>query len=202
LRFDFTGNGHSSGDFHYSNYDEEQRDLREVVEFVQTTMKCKVLCLVGHSKGAYAIFRYALEHADDGSIPAFVELSGRFSTPNDYNVRSKLTPTQYEALQRQGRVILGKRGDRVLQLSQKDVDERMSLDSSFVRQIQKPVLIIHGSADEMVDVSNAHKFAQYIPTNELHIIEKADHNYNGLRHMDELTSTIAAFLQKHCRNEL
>ena len=44
---------------------------------------------------------------------------------------------------------------------------------------RRPVLIIHGNADSLVDVSYSVKAAEVYPDAELHIIDKAEHGFRG-----------------------
>lgn len=204
LRFDFTGNGHSTGRFHHSNYNGEFHDLQSVISFVQDKMKCRVACVIGHSKGAGAALRTAQEQETYDSdlssrrIPCFVNISGRFAVPDEYNVEKRLGAEKARALKESGRLVLGQKGARECVMTLEDLQERRSLDSSFVKNIKSAaVLTIHGSSDEVVDVSNAQEFAKTIVKHEVLIIEGADHNYNGLRHMQTMVGAVAKFVAKH-----
>lgn len=52
LRFDFAGNGHSTGSWSAANYEGELTNLKSIVSFVRDDLRCRVQCIVGHSKGA------------------------------------------------------------------------------------------------------------------------------------------------------
>jgi alpha/beta superfamily hydrolase len=205
LRFDFTGNGHSTGTFHHANYNGEFHDLQTVLAFVHEKMKCRVACVIGHSKGVGAVLRTAAEQEtndyDDSSrtrIPCFVNLSGRFAVPHEYNVEKRLGIEKARALNEDGRIVLDQKGARECAMTIDDLQERSSLDSSFVKNIQcSAVLTIHGSKDEAVHVSNAYEFAKAIAKHELLIIEGADHNYNGLRHLQTIVDAVAKFVDEH-----
>lgn len=201
LRFDFTGNGHSTGAFRHSNYDGEFRDLQTVLEFVGEKMKCRVACIVGHSKGAATVLRVAAEqetYESSRRIPCFVNISGRFAVPHDYDVEKLLGADKTRQFKQSGSVLLDKKGDRECFITAEDVAERSQLDSSFVQQIRIAcVLIIHGSRDDQVDVGNAREFAKAIRNHELVIIDGADHNYNGLRHMPMIVDCIVKFVDKN-----
>jgi alpha/beta superfamily hydrolase len=207
LRFDFTGNGHSSGKFNAANYNGEFHDLQTVLSFVQDKMKCRVACVIGHSKGAAAVLRTAAEqetYDDEYSsrrrIPCFVNMSGSFAVPHEYDIEKRLGAEKARVLKENGRITLDQKGARECVMTMDDLQERSSLDSSFVKNISSAaVLTIHGSKDETVDVSNAQEFANTIilAKHELLIIEGADHNYNGLRHMQTLVDAIAKFVDTH-----
>jgi uncharacterized protein len=204
LRFDFTGNGHSTGVFRHSNYDGEFYDLQAVISFVEQNMACRVVCVIGHSKGAASVLRTAAEQDKCGDAPTprkiacFVNISGRFSVPHEYNVEKLLGVEKAREFRQTGKVVLSNKGARECVMTMDDVEERSNLDSSFVRSIRHShILTLHGSMDERVEVSNAIEFAKNIRNHELFIVEGADHNYNGLLHMPIMVATIAEFVDKH-----
>lgn len=55
------------------------------------------------------------------------------------------------------------------------------------------VLIVHGSADEIVPVKDATEIAKLIPNHKLHIVEGADHGYSS--HQDELISVVLDYIK-------
>lgn len=202
LRFDFVGNGHSTGIFSTAKYDREFQNLQDVRCFVQETLQCKIACVVGHSKSVASVLRTAVEQEtyDDTKIriPCFVNMSGPYSVPQEYDVSKRYTAEQVEELNRLGTIVLAHPpGGREMVMTLEGVEERKLLDSSVVKNIQHAaVLTIHGSRDAMAGVHNAHKFAKIIPKHELCIVEGADHNYNGLRHIQVLVKAVANFVDK------
>lgn len=196
IRFDFTGNGHSTGAWRYGNFEQEVQDLKAVIQFVWVQMKCQVACVVGHSKAANAVLQTALHQDEEAfKIPTFCILAGRFSLRGEFDPKDRFTEAQLKTFEETGEVMLGSRGGQKLVVSQNDIDERMQLDSSGCIRIRSSVLIIHGDADKTVDVVNANRFAEMIPNNELHIVKGADHSFNGLRHIKELVARITSFVR-------
>lgn len=200
LRFDFSGNGHSNGEWKYAGYDAEARDLDQVIRFAREQLKCQVSCVIGHSKGAISVLRRAWEQeampADD-RIPCFVNLSGPFYLPGDFSEQDRFTKEQLQDLETTGKILLETRGQKRHYATKQDIKDKKTLNSSLARGIQTSrVLTIHGDADDVVDVSSAYKFADTIKPHELKIIKGGDHAFNGLRHMDELTNTISAFVER------
>lgn len=195
LRFDFGGNGHSTGECRYSNYQGEYEDLQTVVTFVRKDLRCQIACIIGHSKASTTVLRTAVEQPD--AIPCFVNLSGRFSVPGTFNVAERFGEDQARALEANDSVVVSRFGTRDCILTLHDVEERNALDSSTTDRIQSAVLTIHGSGGEMVSVTNAHAFDRTIPRHELLVVEGADHNFNGLRHMATLVEAVAGFVDKH-----
>jgi uncharacterized protein len=196
IRFDFTGNGHSTGTWRYGNFEQEVQDLKAIIQFVRVQMKCQVACVVGHSKAAYAVLQTALYQDEEAfKIPTFCILAGRFSLRGEFDPKARFTEAQLKTFEETGKLMLGTRGEQRLVISQSDIDERMKLDSSGCIGIRSNVIIIHGDADKTVDVANAYRFAEIIPNSELHIVKGADHSFNGLRHIKELVALITSFVR-------
>ena len=50
LRFDFEGNGESSGDWEYAAYEREVRNIGDIIEYSEQKFNIKVVAIIGHSK--------------------------------------------------------------------------------------------------------------------------------------------------------
>ena len=204
LRFDFRGNGHSGGRWCSAGFGEELCDLRTVVDYVRNELGCKVICIAGHSKGSAAVLRYALEQQesknhDDGQntfVPCFVNLSGRFVTPGEFDIKTRFSKEQCDELAKEGKFTMKTFGGKEVVVTQEDIDERSNASSAFVSEIRtSSVLTIHGSADTTVDIKNARKY-ECIPRHLLKIIEGGDHNFNGLKFVGEIVASIGEFIKK------
>ena len=207
LRFDFTGNGHSSGEWSYSNYDVEFNDLKNVVSYVENEMKCKVVCILGHSKGTFALLRLAWEQENNEQqeqrfqhftkAPCFVNLAGRFILPDSTSSCLAAFSEEHKTeLSEKGSTTWITRGSREFVVTKKAIEERSKCDVSPVSRITSPVLTVHGCADMAVPVENARQFDAVIENHELCIIEGADHNFNGLAYSDNLDAVISDFIRR------
>ena len=67
--------------------------------------------------------------------------------------------------------------------------------TSLLPNLHMPVLIIHGKDDQVIPRSEAEALAKEIPTNELHLIDKAGHLPN-LEQPDEFNRVVMKFLSK------
>jgi len=123
LRFDFTGCGHSSGEWKYGDYELDHVDLRHVVDFVQRDLQCEVACIVGHSQGSAAVLRHAYENTNSNanmynayhqnlqaSPPLYVNLAGRCFGANEVDYKKKFSKEQCQELETQGRFTIVRRG--------------------------------------------------------------------------------------------
>lgn len=207
LRFDFTGNGHSSGTWRFADYEGNLNDLSHIVRFVEGNREqgvvglgCKVLCVISHSQASVAMMKF--RELDTHSMERlFVNLAGRLTVEGDFRPDNILNEDQCKKLKEDGEFVLTKKGHREMLVRCDDIQRRIDYD--ILDTVKKAdlgkMLTIHGSKDQSVPVQNALRFDEVVPNHSLHIIEGADHNFNGLRYMIDITSAISSFVQKHVK---
>jgi fermentation-respiration switch protein FrsA (DUF1100 family) len=128
----------------------------------------------------------------------YVNLAGRCTIPiNDFKPESKFTKSQCQELETNGQFSFPTKGNREIVITTQSIQDRYSYDSRpFVSNIkQANVLTIHGDKDTTVPLENVQLFDDLILNHTKKIISGADHNFNGLRHLNEIVSTICDFLQ-------
>ncbi len=208
LRFDFTGNGHSSGEWKYANYKQEVEDLGTVVNFVKSGLGCKVGCIIGHSHGFSAVLHYSSmtnmaneSDRENDRCKYYVNLAGRFSDPDEDDPLSKFSLEQREELKDKGCFQINSFfGDRSFTVTKDRIEARkMHRTSVYLNKLKQndhgiKFLTIHGSADSVVPVDSAHRFRDGTSNHLLRIIEGADHNFNGLKFIDDIASNVIDFL--------
>lgn len=205
LRFDFCGNGHSLGEWRYANYDAELNDLQQIVRYVEHTMRCKILCIIGHSKGAASVLRFAWEQDSleyqstdsvGGKVPCFVNLAGRYTKPGGNHSLAAFSESQRRQLEETGAVHVTTRGNRKFVVTKEDIEERAKQDMSNVSLITSTVLTVHGDQDRIVPVDNAFQFDSTIKNHQNCIISGADHNFNGSISMEKLQAVVCNFIRE------
>jgi len=214
LRFDFTGNGHSGGEWSYSNYEAEYQDLTTVVRYVQHDMQCQILGILGHSKGVASVLRFAWEQdmihpstiVYSKKVPCFVNLAGRFTVPSSSATTTTessssfvalLSKDQRRQLEEEGKVHLTTRGRRKFVVTKDALEERSRQDMRSVSRItSSSVLTIHGNKDETVCVDNAFLFDAAIQNHELCIIPEANHNFSESKHVEKIVEVISDFIRR------
>jgi len=208
LRFDFAGNGHSLGEWKYANYEQDLEDLTTVVNFVKSGLGCKVGCIIGHSQGFSAVLQYATRSdltiesdLENDCCKYFVNLAGRYSDPDEEDPINKFSIEQREELKRQGYFqIKSLFGDRSFMVTKDRIEARKVYKTSvYLTKLKQTdngmkFLTLHGSADTVVPVDCAKRFHNEIINHSLRIIEGADHNFNGLKFIDEIAANITNFL--------
>lgn len=208
LRFDFCGNGHSFGEWRYANYDAELNDLKCVVRYVENTMRCKVICIIGHSKGAASVLRFAWEQDSleylpmdaVGKVPCFVNLAGRYTKPG-CNHSATFSESQWRQLEETGAVHLTTRGSRKFVVTREDIEERSKQDMRNVSLITSAILTVHGDQDKIVSVDNAFQFDSAIKNHRICIIQGADHNFSGSLSMEKLQVVVCNFIREQMEKQ-
>ncbi|KAI4379543.1 hypothetical protein MLD38_005825 [Melastoma candidum] len=191
FRFDFSGNGESEGSFDYANYHGEVDDLRSVVEYYRGGSR-ETRAIIGHSKGGDVVLLYASKHPD---IIAVVNASGRYDLKE--GIEERFGKDFMEKIKNDGFFdVKDKEGKVQYRISEKSLMERLNINmQETCLQIDKScrILTVHGSADEIIPVGDALKFAKILPNHELQIIEEADHCYTS--YQAELASVVSSFIK-------
>ena len=177
LRFDFSGNGQSEGNFSESIYSKQIDDLKSAATFM-SVRGAPWIGLAGHSMGAMVALLAASEME---KVKAVCTLAAKASVLKTDHFLSR---EQSEELQLTGRVHFTSRG-RNLELTEAFFADAEQYDfPSIMASLPQPLLVIHGDMDEIVPVDNAYRLKEYKKINtELAIIPGADHMFSqdGLR---------------------
>ncbi len=200
IRFDFTGNGHSSGPWVYVDYESDYRDLQKVEEFITSALELKIGCIIGHSQAVSAIFRHAYEHDTmDGYQPAYVNLAGRCFSADDFDPKQSFNDEQNEELEQKGSFTYTEKGpSKKFVVTMDAVQKRRNYDVVQYAEGAKyaRILTIHGDRDQAVPVENAYKFDKLCHNHELHIVKYADHNFSGGHCVDEIVHHVSLLVRK------
>ncbi|KAL2635198.1 hypothetical protein R1flu_006677 [Riccia fluitans] len=189
FRFDFSGNGESGGEFSYGNYWKEVEDLRAVIQYWRDNER-EITAIVGHSKGGNAVILYASKYGD---VKTVVSASSRFDLT--VGQRERFGDAGMRKLEQNGYLDVK---DRLgtYRVTLKSLQDRLSTDmGEGAKSISQDcrVLIIHGTADEVVKVEDASSFADRIPNNVLRIFDGANHSFDGQR--EHLGAVVLNFIQ-------
>jgi len=165
LRFSFSGNGESEGDFRESTVTKEVADLGAVLERAAPGRR---ICYVGHSMGgAVGVLRAAA----DSRVELLVSLAGMVHTA-DFNTRKfgALTPGQ----------------DLMWDKPECPLSEAFVADMNAIgtvlpkaEEIRVPWLLVHGEGDSVVPCSESEELAGLAARAELVRLPGADHLFSG-----------------------
>ena len=147
LRFDFTGLGRSEGQFADSHFSANVEDLIDVHNYMSTNFSSPGL-LVGHSLGGAAVLVAA-------SQIETVKAVATVGAPANVSHVKHLFSHGIEAVKEKGEVEINI-GGRPFKINQDFIEAFDNTDlPSIVKQLRKPLLIMHSPFDKIVGVENA-----------------------------------------------
>ncbi|MDZ7645265.1 MAG: bifunctional alpha/beta hydrolase/OsmC family protein [Woeseiaceae bacterium] len=147
LRFDFTGLGHSEGEFADSNFSTNIADLVDAARWMESEVGGPAL-LVGHSLGGTAVLAAA---ADIPSVRAVATIAA----PADPRHVRRLLGDAVDTIEEQG-VAQVDLGGRPFTIRRQFVDDLERHDlAADVAALGRPLMILHSPRDVIVDIDNA-----------------------------------------------
>jgi uncharacterized OsmC-like protein/alpha/beta superfamily hydrolase len=149
LRFDFTGLGESEGDFANSNFSSNVLDLIAAAEYLEQNYQAPKL-LVGHSLGGAAVIFAA---AALGQVEAVATIGAPASPEHIQHLLSEdLEDIKVDGV---ATVTISGRSFKIKKQFLDDLEDRNM--ENCLRQLKKPLLILHSPHDKTVGIENAAK---------------------------------------------
>ena len=193
LRFDFSGNGQSEGDFAESSYTKHIAEMKTAIDFIAGKGADKI-ALAGHSMGATIAL---LTAAQLPSCKAVCSLAGRLSSTN---ASYFLNAHQTEELNQTGQISFTSRG-RSLQLLKDFFADAEHYDlPKQIAALKCKLLIVHGDHDEIVSVEEAYFAHKLNPADiDLAIIPGADHMFIQENHRRQVAALVVDWFSEHVK---
>lgn len=190
LRFSFTGLGHSEGHFTDTNLGTNIADLVATADFMRAQMQAPTV-LVGHSLGGVAALMAAPKLE---SVRTVITLGAPAETTHmRYLLRDSLEQIMREG---QATVEIGGQRHTISRQFIEDLD-RHELAISL-RQLQRPLLILHGSADELIAPEHATRlYEAAAEPRQLDIIEGGDHLLSKQLHAQMAADMMVKWVARH-----
>ena len=181
LRFDYEGNGESSGEWEYAAYEREVRNIADLIEYSEKKFNIRVVGIIGHSKaGAEVLIAASRRDLIKNKDCCFVSLGGRltFGKPE-----KRFTKEELLKCEKEGSVIWEGYG-RKWKVTQKSIDERKYMNpKNDVKNIEeyrrKRILHVHGTLDTSTPTEEASVIEKEIPGVEVKWIMDANHSFVG-----------------------
>ncbi len=147
LRFDFTGLGHSEGEFANTDFSSNVEDLVAAADYLRTNHKAPQL-LIGHSLGGAAVIAAAGEVAEAKAVATI-------GAPADPGHLSHLFSESASEIEEKGeaQVNLAGRTFRIRREFLEDIAEQ-TLEEKL-RNLRKALMVFHAPRDEVVGIDNA-----------------------------------------------
>ena len=196
FNFDATNTfGESDGDYEKSTLGLHWEDLEDVVKWVQQQeWFVGPLALTGHSKGGYAVARYAEEHPEeiDFVAPIAPVVSGELS----FAAHMKHEPEEFEKWRKTGVRESTKQDGTIIHKHWFQMEERLQHD--LLPQVEKltmPMLLVVGTEDEhCFEQTEALYEAAPKGKKEIFYIEGAPHSYHEKSEQEACTNAIKDWL--------
>ncbi len=190
LRFDFTGLGASGGEFANSNFSSNVEDLRRAAQHLASHFGPAEL-LIGHSLGGAAVLAVA---ADLPEVRAVVTIGAPADTEHViHNFR-----THVPAIESRGEAEVELAGRRFTITRQFLDDLRRQHLESRIRDLGRPLLVLHAPGDGIVGIENARQiFAAAQHPKSFISLDGADHLLS--RHEDAafVAEVVSAWFGKY-----
>ena len=190
LRFDFTGLGKSEGEFSESHFSANVEDLMAVNDFLAKNYKAPSL-LVGHSLGAAAVI-VAASQLDN--VKAVVTIGA----PSNIQHVTHLFSHAVDEVKDKGEVEVNI-GGRPFVIDQDFISDFDKTDlSEIIKNLRKPILILHAPFDKIVGIENA----QEIYENALHpksfiSLDGADHLLTDAKYSNYAANMIGQWVRAY-----
>lgn len=148
MRFDFTGLGHSSGEFADTNFSSNVRDLVKAADFLREHYKAPSI-LVGHSLGGTATLRAALQVPECQGVVTI-------GSPADAQHVSNQFAADIETIERDGEALVSLAG-RPFTIQKQFLDDIRATSVEEIHALKPDLLVMHSPTDSVVDIREAER---------------------------------------------
>jgi putative redox protein len=190
LRFDFTGLGHSEGEFANTNFSTNVADLRRAAEAVREKLGAPEL-LIGHSLGGAAVLAVAGEIPDARAVVTI-------GAPSDPAHVAHLLKDKHVEIEAEGEaeVDLAGRSFKIKRQFLRDIESHRLAER--IRTMRKALLIMHSPVDEIVGIDNAAEiFLAARHPKSFVSLDKADHLLTRRADSEYVATAIGAWASRY-----
>lgn len=190
LRFDFTGLGESEGDFENTNFSSNIQDLIAAADYLTQHYKAPSI-LIGHSLGGAAVL-FAGKQIE--SIKAVATI-GAPSSPDHVQ---HLFKSDIEEIKKTGiaEILIGGRPFTVKKEFLDDIEAK-SMEYT-VKELRKPLLVIHSPQDNTVGIQNAKEIYHHAHHPKSFIsIDGADHLLTSKKDSTYVGNVISGWVERY-----
>lgn len=190
LRFDFTGLGHSGGEFANTGFSSNVQDLLKAADYLRENYSAPQL-LIGHSLGGAAILAVA------GQVPEAKAVVSIGAPAEPAHVLHNFSQ-HVEGICSTGQADVNL-GGRQFTIKKEFIDDisSVSLDNSLAN-LKKALLVMHAPLDETVALENAaHIFQKAKHPKSFVTLDNADHLLTRTEDAEYAAELISAWVQRY-----
>lgn len=177
LHFSFSGNGHSEGRFEDATISKELDDLDAVLSFLEDK---KQIAYIGHSMGGAV---GVLKAANDVRIQRLITHAGMVETKHFYTA-------EFGDLKPDIALMWDEPHCPLSSAFKKDLCETIASTAASIPHIRQAWLLLHGTQDSVVPISDSQKAHALCAHSEMVTIEGGDHLFNKSARDDLLKITV------------
>lgn len=149
LRFDFTGLGESEGDFEDTNFSSNVSDLIAAANYLEEHYQ-QAQIIIGHSLGGAAVLMAAAQLK-------YIKAIATIGAPADPTHVTHLFQNSIEKIESTGKAEVSL-GGRPFTIKKQFVNDLAEYEKSgVIKELRRPLLIMHSPQDDVVDIKNAEK---------------------------------------------
>jgi uncharacterized OsmC-like protein/alpha/beta superfamily hydrolase len=190
LRFDFTGLGHSEGEFANTTFSSNVGDLVAAADYLRANHGPPRL-LVGHSLGGAAVLAAAAEVPDAAAVATI-------GAPSDPAHVTGLFDGALEAIGARGEaeVRIAGRGFRIRRAFLDDIAEQRL--TAGLGELRKALMIFHGPFDQTVGIDNAARLFEAARHPKSFVsLDRADHMLSDPADAAYVGTVLAAWAERY-----
>jgi putative redox protein len=190
LNFDFTGLGHSEGDFSETNFSNNISDLVDVNTFLTENYIAPTI-LIGHSLGGAAAIIAASKLKN---IKAVVSIAA----PSSVKHITRHFQNFDEIIKKKGHAVLNI-GGRPFTIRKQFLDdlENHNLEE-VVKELRKPIMLMHSPQDTIVEIDNAGRlYHNAFHPKSFISLDGANHLVTNKKDAAYIASVIASWVERY-----
>lgn len=173
VAFDFAGCGESEGDFSEITLTRQVNNLKSVIDFVRKTYNLPII-LLGRSFGGSTIL--ALNNKED-NIAANILWSTPVFLAETFSI---IMPGVFQKMLQGENITLVENNQAIKLKADFALDiNKHNMEQYLLNLKDKPLLVIHGTADNVVNVANAKYIEEKLPHATVYVVEGADHSFTN-----------------------
>ncbi len=190
LRFDFTGLGHSEGEFANTDFSSNIEDLVRAADWLRVNRQAPAL-VIGHSLGGAAVLAAAPRMPEARAVATI----GAPAEPADLR---HLFPDTAAAIEASGdaEVAIGGRTFRLRKAFLDDIASHRL--APLIADLGRPLLVLHSPRDAVVDIDNAAQIFMAAKHPKSFVsLDDADHPLSRAEDADYTAGVVAAWVSRY-----